>query len=74
MKESLSCESNGSSSQVVGAKKFESGLNEEIASSTAIAMIDARKYEDMPEALSIGDECPSQQALSIRDECPSPWL
>ncbi|KAF6143248.1 hypothetical protein GIB67_039031 [Kingdonia uniflora] len=61
-------QSNASSSQVVGAKEFESSLNKEIVSSTAIAMIDAKKYEAVPEALSIGDECPSQQALSIRDE------
>ncbi|KAF6176902.1 hypothetical protein GIB67_030585 [Kingdonia uniflora] len=31
----------------------------------------ARKYEAVLEALSIGDECLSQQALSIRDKCPS---
>ncbi|KAF6133931.1 hypothetical protein GIB67_040695, partial [Kingdonia uniflora] len=44
--------SNASSSKVVAPKEFESGLNEEIAS-TAIAMIDAGKYEVVPEALSI---------------------
>ncbi|KAF6162249.1 hypothetical protein GIB67_008378, partial [Kingdonia uniflora] len=70
LKESLSCESNASSSQVVGAKEFESGLNEEIASSTEIAMIDAGKSEAVPEALSIGDECPSQQAVNLNDNVP----